>query len=100
MQHALAVGDLVVALEQLAADAVPALVTLLVEVVGRAFVNALDECLHSSLVVRSRRPPETVVRDRESLPHPLEAARDLVDELLRRQAALRGGLRDLLPVLV
>ena len=54
MQHALAVDDLVVALEQLAADAVPALVRLLVEVVGVALVDALDQRAHAALVRRRR----------------------------------------------
>ena len=48
----------------------------------------------------ARRAHEDVVRDRQPRPHRLEAPGDLVDELLRRHAALGGGLRDLLAVLV
>src|SRR5689334_17963276 len=43
VEHASAIDDLILALEQLAADAVPPLVRLLVEIVRVLLVDALDE---------------------------------------------------------
>jgi len=100
MQHALAVHDLVVALERLAADAVPPLVGPLVEVVGPAGEDALDQRPDAGLVRRIGGADELIVRDAEPLPHRAERVRELVHELLRRNAPLLRGLRHLLPVLV
>ena len=100
MEHALAVDDLGVLLERLAADAVPALVRLLVEVGRVALEDALDQRPHARAVRRVRGADELVVRDAEPLPHRAEAIGERVDQRLRRDALRFGGLRDLLPVLV
>jgi hypothetical protein len=100
MQHAFAVDDLVVALEQLATDAVPTLVRLLIEIVGVSVVNALDERPNAALVSGLGRPHEAVERDRQALPHGVEARRNLVHEFLWGHATFGRGLRNLLSVLV
>ena len=100
MEHAAAVDDLVVLLERLAAHAVIALVRLLIEVVRAALEDAHDERRDAQLVLGGRGAHELVVRDAEPPPHRLESFRNLIDERLRRNSAIRSGLRDLLAVLV
>src|SRR6187402_1192189 len=66
VEHALAVGDLVFALEELTADAVPALIRPFVEIVRRTGVNALDQRPRAGLVCRLGRPDELVVRNAQA----------------------------------
>ena len=100
VQDALAVHDLVVALEGLAPDAVPPLIGLLVDVVGAAREDLLDQRADAGLVRRIGRADELVVGDAEAAPHAAEGVGELVHELLWGDPPLLGGLRDLLAVLV
>src|SRR3982751_486210 len=100
MEHAAAVDDLAVALEELTADAVPALVRLLVKIIRVLFVNALDERLHAALVTRFGGANEPVVRDAEPAPRRFERCRDSIDERLGRDTFFIGRLFDLLAMLV
>ena len=100
MQHALAVDDLCVLLEGFAPDAVPSFVGFLVEVVRVAVDDALDQRLHPGAMHRVRRADELVVRDIQPPPHCAKGLGKRVDERLWLDALLRGGLLDLLPVLI
>jgi hypothetical protein len=92
--------ELALRVERLAADAVPALVRREVEVVGVDLADPLPQRGDDLLVVLARRADEPVALDAERLPHLVEARRDLIDELLRREPALLRRFLDLLPVLV
>src|ERR1017187_8045992 len=100
MQDAFSVHDLVIALELFAADAVPPLVRLLVEIVRRRVMDALDERAHAALVRGVGGANELVVRNAKPVPRFAEARGDRVDEGLRFDALRGRGLRDLLSVLV
>src|SRR5690606_31596435 len=100
VQHALTVDDIGVLLERLTADAIHAAVTLLVEVVGITRGDALDQRLHTTLVVSIGRANELVVLDTKSRPHVLEARRDFIGEWLWRHVARRRRLLHFLPMLV
>ena len=100
MQDALAVDDLVVLLERLAADAVPALIRFLVEVARRVVEDLLDEPLDARLVRRICSPNELIVGDAEQAPDFARALGNGVDQFLRRHFSIGCGLRDLLAVFV
>ena len=100
MQNAFAVDDLVVLLERLAADAVPARVRLLVEIVRRVLEDRFDQRPHTSLVIVRGRSDELVVRDGQLPPHFLKSRRDLVHQRLRLDATCGRFGGDLLAVLV
>ncbi len=63
-------------------------------------MNGLNERDDAAFVRRLGGADEPIVRDPEPQPGVLEAGRDLIDELLRRDAALGRRLGDLLSVLV
>src|SRR5687767_1193866 len=63
MDDALALDDLVVLLERFAANAVPALVFLLVEIAGRILEYRLDERAYAGMVILGGRSHELVVGD-------------------------------------
>src|SRR5438105_15801953 len=86
--------------ERFTADTVPALVCFLVEVVRGIVEDLLDEALHTRFVRRIRGPNKLIVGDTEQAPDLLGALSDRVDQLLRRDFSLDGGLRDFLTVLV
>ena len=95
---ALAVHDLLLGVEALAAVAVPAAV--LAEVDLACVVELLEDGLDHRLVARLGGADEVVVGDTEPPPRLAEGAGDLVGVRLRRHA--RGGRRlgDPVPVLV
>ncbi len=95
---ALAVHDLLLGVEALAAVAVPAAV--LAEVDLARVVEALQDLLHHLLVPRLGGADEVVVGDAEAPPRLPERPRDLVRVGLRRLAGLGRHLGDLLAVLV
>ena len=99
LEGALAVDDLGLGLELLAADAVQRLELAGVDVA--AVVDRLHELLDALLVARLRRADEVVVRDveRREQREP-RLGHELVDPLLRRRAVRRGGAHHLLAVLV
>ena len=95
---ALAVDEIVLGLERLAADAVQPGVHVLVDV--PVVVQRLQESLHEPLVLFVARADEEVVRRIEALRELTPDDRDLVGVRLRRQALLRGDAGDLGGVLV
>ena len=95
---ALAVDELVLALERLAADAIEAGVDVLVDVA--VVVDLLEELLDEGLVSLVRRPDEVVDRRVDPLRQLLPGDGDLVDVLLRREPLLLGHARNLVGVLV
>ncbi len=100
MQNAFSRYDLIVVLERLASNAVPALVLLLVEISRRILKDRFDERTNSGVMLGRRRPYELVVRDGQATPHRDESLRDLVDQLLWLDSSLRRLERDLEAVLV
>jgi hypothetical protein len=101
--------ELALGVERLAPDAVPALVRREVEIVGVLAPDPLPQLPHDALVALAGRADEAVALlavlpvlalHAERAPRLVEARRDLVDQLLRREAALGRGLLDLLAVLV
>ena len=97
---ALAVDELRLGLEGLAADAVEARVDVLVDVVAAVVPDPLQEVLHEPLVPVVARPDEEVVGDVEAGGERPPRLDDAVDVLLRGEALLRGDPRDLRRVLV
>jgi len=95
---ALALDDLLVRVEPLAAEAVVAAV--LAEVDLPRVVERLEDPLHHLLVPRLRGADEVVVRDAEAPPGGAERGRDLVGVGLGRHPGLRRRLGDLVAVLV
>ena len=95
---ALAVDEIGLGLERLAADAVQPGVHVLVDV--PVVVQLLQEPLHEALVLLVARADEEVVRRIEALRELTPDDRDLVGVLLRRQALLRCDARHLRGVLV
>ena len=87
MDRALAVDEILLLLERLAGDAVPAFVEPFVDVARG--VIAPDELLHAGLVARLGRADEVVERDVELLPD--------VAELLLHAVAVRQRILALLP---
>src|SRR5712691_3070370 len=82
----------------LLADAV---VTLLFVFVDFLFIpEALEDFLHAIFVQGVSGSGPAIVTNVEFLPKCAELGRHLIDELLRRNAGFRGGLLDLLPVLI
>ena len=100
MVGALAVDELVLALEGLAADAVPARVYVLVDVLAAVVVDALEELLDEALVAVIARPDEEVVRRVQPPRQLLPGADDRIGVLLRREPLLRRHPRDLVRMLV
>ena len=96
--RALAVDEIRLRLECLAADAVEARVDVLVDV--PVVVELLQESLDEALVLLVARADEEVVRRVEALRELTPDDRDLVGVLLRRQSLLRGDAGDLGRVLV
>ena len=95
----LAIGAaLFVGQELFLADAVVALLFVLVDLLF--VVKALQHSLHTFLVQRIGRGRPTVVADFEFFPKRDEFRRDLIDELLRRDARFLGRLLHLLAVLI
>ena len=93
-----ALRDLALGLEVRAAGAVPALVGAGVHVAG--VVHALEDLLHLGLVLGVAGADEEVVGHLQLGHQRLEAGRDAIDELLRRQPLPLRGLGDRLAVLV
>ncbi len=90
--------ELTLGVERLAPDAVPTLVGREVDVLGVPLADPLPQ-------VRDHAPgrvaaDEPVALDADRLPRLVEARRNLIHELLRRQAALGRRFLDLLAVLV
>src|SRR5690606_32486221 len=100
MDAALPVHDLRAGLEGLAADAVQAAVAALIEIVGVAAEDPLDQVGDSRLVLRRGGADELVVGDAERPPGGLEGRGDLIHERLRGNAPLLRRLGHLLAVLV
>src|SRR5690348_9026523 len=98
MQRTLAVHQVLVLLERLAPDAIPALVKALVYVARRR--DATDELLHGRLVPRLRRPDEVVEGHVEELPRRAELLFHLVAIRERVESQLLRTLVDVLRVLV
>ena len=80
------------------ADAVVALLFVFVDLLF--VVETLQHSLHTFLVQRIGRRGPTVVADVEFLPERDELRRDLINELLRRNARFLGRLLHLLAVLI
>ena len=98
MVGALAVDELVLVLEGLAADAVEPGVDVLVDVA--VVVDALQEVLDEALVALIGRPDEVVDRRVDARRQLLPRDDDLVDVLLGREPLLRSDPRHLVRVLV
>ena len=95
---ALAVDELGLRLERLAADAVEAGIDVLVDVA--VVVDPLQEVLDEGLMTVIRRPDEEVDRRVDALGQLLPGDDDLVDVLLGREPLLLGHARNLVGVLV
>ena len=89
---------LLVGQELFLADAVVALLFVLVDL--PFIVETLEHSLHTFLVQRIGRGRPAVVADFEFFPKRDEFRRDLIDELLRRDAGFLGRLLHFLPVLI
>ncbi len=97
---ALAVDELRLGLERLAADAVQTGVDVLIDVVAAVVANALQELLHELLVPVVARPDEEVVGDVETGRQGAPCLGDAVDVVLGGEALFRGDAGDLRRVLV
>src|SRR5207244_2797695 len=91
MDRAVAVHQLGLALELLAADAVPAGIDVLVDVVAAVLADPAEEVLDERLVTVIGRPQEEVVRGAELLRQLPPDDGDPVRVLLRLEPLLRGG---------
>ena len=100
MQHAFSVDDFVGGFECFAADAIPTGVRALIKIIGIACSDSLDERCDACLVMRTGRANELIVADVQALPRLLKPIGNFVDEHLRRNAALYGGLLHFVTVFV
>ena len=92
--------EVLLGLELLAADAVPALVRAEIDVLRMPALDLLPEPLRAALVSRLGRPDEVVRLDLELRPGGAEASAHLIDEDRRRHAPLLRFALDLEAVLV
>src|SRR5690606_25836933 len=100
VQNTVSVFDFVLAFEQLTPYTIPAFVGALVKVIRAALEHMPHECLHSFAMRGVRGANELVVRYAQLRPRGGEPCREIVNELLRSDTMLAGGLRNLLSVFV
>jgi hypothetical protein len=100
VHRAVAVDQLVLAVIRLAGDAVQALVPTQIDVVAAVVVDGLEEPGDRGLVPGFGGPDVVVVGDVQELPGLPPPGLHPVDELLRLEPLLPGGLGHLLAVLV
>src|SRR5690606_1635751 len=100
VQNAVSVLDFVLAFEQLTPYTIPAFVGALMKVIRAALEHVPHERLHSLAMRGVRGANELVVRYAQLRPRGGEPCREVVNELLRSDTMLAGGLRNLLSVFV